>query len=85
MIRVVVRLFAGAKERLGMDSIAVTIELPASVSRLKTAITELHPTLEPFVRYGRIAKGNDFIDDEALIQPDDQSDSFALIPPVSGG
>ncbi len=83
--RVLVRMFAGARERVGSDFVEIKLNLPASVFQLKEAIAMQFEPLRPLVEYGRIAVDNEFVDDKVMI--DDMHDErvFALIPPVSGG
>ena len=81
-----VLLFAGAREAAGTDRIQLPASLPMFVSELKQSIVRHYPVLKPFIDYGRIAVGNDFVDDSDIIQVSvSKSTVIALIPPVSGG
>lgn len=79
------RLFAGARERINLDSIQVELQVPASVRQLKLAIANQYELLQPFVEFGRIAIHNDFAEDTDMITQENLSFVIALIPPVSGG
>ena len=77
-----VKLFAVAKERVGKS--AIEIELPggATVRQLRGAIVEQYPPLADVMRHARLAVDNDYASDAAVI---DMRCEVAIIPPVSGG
>ena len=77
-----VKLFAVAKERVGKS--AIEIELPggATVRQLRGAIVEQYPPLADVMRHARLAVDNDYPSDAAVI---DMRCEVAIIPPVSGG
>ena len=83
--RLVVRMFAGARERLGVETIEIEVDLPISVRQLKEAIAINFESLSSYVEFGRIAINNDFVCDSELIDKERSQSSIALIPPVSGG
>ncbi len=83
--RIVVKMFAGARERVGAESIEIVLSMPASVLQLKQAMTAQFADLESLVEYGRIAINNEFVEDAYLIPQSLVHSEIALIPPVSGG
>ena len=85
MDRIRVRLFAGARESINLESIDVDLQLPATIDQLKCAIVNQFESLRTFVEFGRIAVNNDFVDDSAVIDTHFARSVIALIPPVSGG
>lgn len=85
MDRIRVRLFAGARESINLETIDVELQLPATVHHLKEAIATQFEPLRPFVEFGRIAINNEFADDSKVIDSKFAQTAIALIPPVSGG
>ena len=85
MDRIRVRLFAGARESINLETIDVELQLPATVHHLKEAIATQFVPLRPFVEFGRIAVNNEFADDSEVIDSKIAQSAIALIPPVSGG
>jgi molybdopterin converting factor small subunit len=77
-----IKLFAVAKQRLGRG--AIELELPGAVSvrQLRGAIVEQFPQLADVVRHARIAVDNEYAADDAAIG---MQSELAIIPPVSGG
>ena len=83
--RLVVRMFAGARERVGVEFIEIEVNLPISVTHLKETIAINFESLRSFVEFGRIAINNDFVCDSDHIDKSHSQSVIALIPPVSGG
>ena len=83
--RLVVRMFAGARERVGVEFIEIEVNLPISVTQLKETIAINFESLRSYVEFGRIAINNDFVCDSELIDKIHSQSVIALIPPVSGG
>jgi molybdopterin converting factor small subunit len=84
-IRITVRLFAGPKELLQRELVEVDLALPCKVADLKHSLATEYDSIRDFVRYGRIAIGNDFASDQMELGPNLANQTVALIPPVSGG
>ena len=78
-------MFAGARERAGVEFIEIEVNLPISVTQLKETIAINFESLRPYVEFGRIAINNDFVCDSELIDKAHSQFVIALIPPVSGG
>ena len=85
MNRLVVRMFAGARERVGAEFIEIEVNLPISVAQLKESIATNFESLRSLVEFGRIAVNNNFVCDSELIDYAHSQSEIALIPPVSGG
>jgi len=78
-------MFAGARERVGSDSIEIEVNLPLSVLQLKQELAVQFETLRSLVEFGRIAIENEFVSDSTIIDQAHNHSVIALIPPVSGG
>ncbi len=80
-MRLVVRLFASAREAMGASTVDVDVPFGATVGTLMTELRRSHPRLaaspEMLVSVNMEYAGND--------QPLHEYDEIALIPPVSGG
>jgi molybdopterin converting factor small subunit len=81
-MNVVVKLFAGARELVGKDEIAVEVEAGATIGRLRTRILEQYAELQPLVGYAMFAIETTYCTDETPIP---ENTIVACIPPVSGG
>lgn len=81
-MRVVIRLFALAKDRAGRPEVAVELAEPANVGALKRALASAHPELAPLLPTMMIAVDAEYADDSQPIRPGAE---VAAIPPVSGG
>ena len=79
------RLFAGAREQVGAESIEVAIKMPSTVLELKQAMSSQFKSLQSYIEFGRIAVDNEFLHDTDLIHKILSHPAIALIPPVSGG
>lgn len=81
-MKVVVQLFARARELASSPS--VTIDLPegSSVADLKRSLGEHSPDLRPLLPQLLVAIGTDYATDDAQV-PD--GTEVACFPPVSGG
>ena len=77
-----VLLFAGLRERLRSDSVAVELPANATVRALLAALGEQHPGLRELLAPCRVAVNHDFV---GLDHPIAGGDELAVIPPVSGG
>lgn len=82
IMKLVVKLFARAKDLAGSDR--VTIELPdgATVGDVRTALTAAYPALSPLTSSLLIAVGTDYAQDEQVVS---ENADVACFPPVSGG
>ena len=77
-----VKLFAVAKERVGKSAIEVDLPDGATVCQLRSAILEQHALLSDVMRHARLAVNNDYASDGAVLN---LTAEIAIIPPVSGG
>ena len=81
-MKVRVKLFAVAKERIGQGAIEVDLPHASTIANLRSAIVEQYPRLADVVRHARLAIDNQYGADSTAIHPDAE---IAIIPPVSGG
>ena len=81
-MRVNVKLFAVAKERVGKSPIEIELPEGATVRQLRGVIVEQFPPLADVIRHARLAVDNEYASDGAVV---DQKAEIAIIPPVSGG
>ncbi|HEX5103034.1 MAG TPA: molybdopterin converting factor subunit 1 [Pirellulaceae bacterium] len=81
-MKLCVKLFAVAKERLGQNSIEIELPEQATVGMLRSSLVEQHPQLAEVMRHTRLAVNSEYATDEAAIPARAE---VALIPPVSGG
>ena len=77
-----VKLFAMAQHRTGQQEIKVTVESPATVDNLKTAISVQFPELGDVLPHCMVAVNTEYA---SPTDPITESDEIAIIPPVSGG
>ncbi|WP_417391791.1 MoaD/ThiS family protein [Gimesia sp.] len=77
-----VRLFARARELAGSDVISVQVGAGTTVARLRQAIAEQYPSLQPLSRQLLIAVDNAYAGEEQLLT---EAQEVACFPPVSGG
>ncbi len=81
-MKVVVQLFAGARELVGSEQVEVELAEGSAVADLRRALLVRYPTLAPLVPHTLFAINAGYATDETEI-PDNAE--VALIPPVSGG
>jgi molybdopterin converting factor subunit 1 len=81
-MRINVKLFAVARERIGASNVEVEIASPATVRALRGALVEQFPALKDVVPHIRFAVNSEYAADSAAISPQCE---VAVIPPVSGG
>jgi molybdopterin converting factor subunit 1 len=81
-VRVVIRLFALAKDRAGRAELDLELSEPATVADLRRALASAHPELAPLIPNLMIAVNAEYAGDSQAIPP---SAEIAAIPPVSGG
>jgi sulfur-carrier protein len=81
-MKIEVKLFAMARQRLGQESVLVDLPPNATVQDLRQALAKQCPMLAPALGQIRFAVNNDYASDEAVIP---EAAELACIPPVSGG
>ena len=81
-MKLCVKLFAVARQRIGRDEIEVELPGEATVGRLRRALAEKFPPLADMLRHTRIAVDSDYATDATVLH---DASEIALIPPVSGG
>jgi molybdopterin synthase catalytic subunit len=81
-MKVRVKLFAVARQRVGQDQVEIELPAEATVRQLRGALVEQHPPLADVVPHARFAINSDYTADSAVIPA---AAEIAIIPPVSGG
>ena len=82
MKKVVVRLFAGARDALGGDEVLAQISLEGTVADLRRHLEDAYPAASGLLRASRVAVDREFAAEDDVIP---ERAEVALIPPVSGG
>ena len=77
-----VKLFAVARQRVGRETIEVELPSTATVGHLRAIIAEQFPPLAELLRHSRIAVNSEYAADVSTLA---LTSDVALIPPVSGG
>jgi len=81
-MRIVVQLFAGARELAGARQVEVELPCPATVAQLRTALEAATPALAPLLQHALFSIDASYASDETPIP---ENAEVACIPPVSGG
>ncbi len=81
-MRVIVKLFALAKQKAGCDELALDVPEPATVADLRRALAETCLALAPMVPHLMIAVDAEYAGDNVRVRANSE---VAAIPPVSGG
>ncbi|NOY43725.1 MAG: MoaD/ThiS family protein [Planctomycetes bacterium] len=81
-MNVVVKLFAGARELVGKDEIAVEIGSGATIGELREHIFRQHAELRPLLPHVMFAIETTYCNEDTPIP---ENAVVACIPPVSGG
>ena len=81
-MKVAVKLFAVARQRVGSNFIDVELPSASTAGELRAALAEQFPPLKDIVLHSRIAVANEYAADATPIS---STAEIALIPPVSGG
>jgi molybdopterin converting factor subunit 1 len=79
---VTVRLFAGLREAIGSEEVAVWCEPEVTAADLIELLAEEFPDAADRIRASRVAADREFATADAPLPEDAE---VALIPPVSGG
>jgi molybdopterin synthase sulfur carrier subunit len=74
--------FAHARRITGVSQQEIPVTTSLSASAFWDLLIAQHPDLASLRPSSRLARGNDFLPNSALIEP---ADEIAIIPPVSGG
>ena len=81
-MKIEVKLFAVARQRVGASSVVVDLPAEARVRDLRQALAAKYSTLASAMAQIRFAVNNDSAADDVLIPAEAE---VACIPPVSGG
>ena len=79
---ITVRLFSVLRERLGRDVLLLDAEAAPTVEDAIGQLGALHPDIQAYRRWIRVAVNHDYVTGEHKLAPGDE---MALITPVSGG
>jgi len=77
-----VKLFAVARQRVGKDEIEVELPGRATVRQLRGALAQQFPPLAAVLGHVRLAVDSEYANDALELTP---AAEVAIIPPVSGG
>ena len=81
-VRVLVRLFAAVRERLGRDEMAIELPVGATMADLRQNLCENFPELASIWNHVGFAVEDTYVSDASPIESDVD---VSVIPPVSGG
>lgn len=81
-MKVRIKLFAIARERVGCDSVEIEMSEVATVRQLRGALVERYPPLADVIPHVRFAVNSEYAIESSPIPA---SAEIAIIPPVSGG
>jgi molybdopterin converting factor subunit 1 len=81
-MKVRIKLFAVARQRVGRDNVEIELPEMPTVGQLRAALVENFPALAEVVTHSRLAIDNEYATDTFRIPPIAE---IAIIPPVSGG
>jgi MoaE-MoaD fusion protein len=81
-MKVRVKLFAVARQRVARDSVEVELPAAATVRHLRGALVEQFPPLADVIPHVRFAVNSEYAADATTIP---STAEIAIIPPVSGG
>ena len=82
IMKVNVRFFARAKDIVGAETVTVELEPNATIADLRSVLAEKYDSMKPMAHSLLFAIGTDYVQNDAVVQPDDEVVCF---PPVSGG
>jgi molybdopterin converting factor small subunit len=81
-MKLTVKLFAVARQRIGKSAIEVELPEAATIANVRIAIVEQFPPLADIMRHARIAVDSEYAADATFVGIQSE---LAIIPPVSGG
>lgn len=81
-MRIDVKLFAIARQRVGAEAAQVELPPGATIGVLRQQLASDYPALAPSLSHMRFAVNGDYATDETPIH---EAAEVACIPPVSGG
>lgn len=81
-MRLAIRLFAVARQRVGSPQIEVDLPIPSTVGQLRDVLARSCPALADLLPSLMIAVDSEFAEDPLVIPVGAE---VAIIPPVSGG
>jgi len=81
-MKIVVKLFAGARELAGKEEVLLDLPTGATIGQLREQLIADHAELGPLLCQAMFAIDAEYCDNETLVP---ETAEIACIPPVSGG
>jgi len=81
-MKVIVKLFAGARELAGTKEVSLDLPLGATIRQLREQLIAEHEKLRPLLSHAMFAIDAEYCDNETQVT---ENTEIACIPPVSGG
>ena len=81
-MRVQVKLFAAARQRIESDQIELELVQGATIAELRKQLCQEYPSLRPLVASAMFAVNQSYATDDTVLIA---TSEIACIPPVSGG
>ena len=81
-MKIVVQLFARARDLAGSDTVMITLPEGATTGDLRRELATQYPRLARLLEHSALAVNRDFADDHLSLP---LGVEVALLPPVSGG
>ncbi|MGQ9456849.1 MAG: molybdopterin converting factor subunit 1 [Anaerolineae bacterium] len=81
-MRVVVRLFAAAREALGREELHLELPAGSTVREVREEVSRTAPGAHPVLERCLLARNREFASPEEVVQ---EGDEIAFLPPVGGG
>jgi molybdopterin converting factor subunit 1 len=81
-LKVTIRLFAGVRERIGAETVTLSVPTGSNVAGLRAELVARHPVAEGLIARSAVAVNGEYATADRLVHT---ADEIALIPPVSGG
>ena len=80
--KIIVRLFADAREKLGVDFILADVPAPPTIAKLRVSLSEQSPALAKLLPHAMFAVEQRYVGNDTSLR---DGEEVAMIPPVSGG
>jgi MoaE-MoaD fusion protein len=81
-VTVNVRLFAGVRDRIGAETVSISMPVESSIADLQAELAARHPEAAALIGRSAVAVNGEYATADQSISA---TDEIALIPPVSGG
>lgn len=81
-MKVIVKLFAGAKQIARRDTVELEVDSSATIETLRTRLAEQFPELGGLLRHAMFAVDTEYVSPDTRLAANQE---VVCIPPVSGG